>query len=324
MSAGAIWGLTDGSAGMVAQVRALAAALGRPVVMKTVRVRKTVAWLPNAVHGAVLRPFIFPGFLAQGGDDLTAPWPELVVSCGRRAGLVAAGMRAKRADARTRFIHIQDPQMHPRHFDVVVAMAHDRVQGPNVIKTVFALHCITPERLAAAGDAFGPRFASYPAPRVGVLLGGSTNKYRLRAAAMDAVIAQLQGVLAQGCSLLITPSRRTGEANIAKLAQAFAGDPRVYLYDFTEENPYMGLLACADMLVVSNDSVNMMSEAHATGKPLYLLALPGHRGTKPARFAEMLQKAGAARPLGGAMESWPYPADNEMERLTHSLTTALG
>jgi mitochondrial fission protein ELM1 len=140
VSAGAIWGLTDGSAGMVAQVRALAAALGRPVVMKTIRVRKSVAWLPNGVHGAVLRPFIFPRFLAPGSDDLTAPWPDLVVSCGRRAGLVAAGMRAKRGDARTRFIHVQDPQMSPRHFDLVVAMAHDRVQGANVNKTVIALH----------------------------------------------------------------------------------------------------------------------------------------------------------------------------------------
>jgi len=222
------------------------------------------------------------------------------------------------------FIHIQDPQMPARHFDLVVAMAHDKVVADNVIKTVYALHRVTPEALAQARAQFEPQYAAYASPHIAVLLGGSTNKYTLTQEAMAQVVAQLKAVLAQTeGALLITPSRRTGEANIAMLRQAFAGDARVYMYDFVSENPYMGLLACADMLVVSDDSVNMMSEAHATGKPIYLLKLPGHANTKPSRFGQMLEKEGAARALEPALVRWTYRKSHEMEWLAQQLQDAL-
>src|SRR5690606_25413087 len=147
-------------------------------------------------------------------------------------------------------------------------MEHDKIAGTNVIKTRFALHSVTKSALAEARARFIPRFLNYPKPHVAVLLGGSTNKYVLGQPGMANVISRLQLLLAQTeGSLLITPSRRTGEGNIAMLKGAFAGEPRVYIYDFTEENPYMGLLALADHIVVTDDSVNMMSEAAATGKP---------------------------------------------------------
>ncbi len=66
------------------------------------------------------------------------------------------------ASAGTQFIHIQDPQAPARHFDLVVAMEHDKITGDNVIKTHFALHSITPEKLAGAAETFAPRFADFP------------------------------------------------------------------------------------------------------------------------------------------------------------------
>lgn len=320
------WGITDGSAGMVAQVKALAVCMNMSVEMKKILVKKPFVFLPNAVHAAVFKSAVFPGFLDVGSDRLEAPWPEMVISCGRRAGLVAMGMRQQllKQHSRPVFIHIQDPQMSPRLFDVVVAMAHDKVEAENVIKTVYALHRVTPEGLAQARAQFVEKFAAYPGPHIAVLLGGGTNKYTFDGAAMRQVIAQLRDVLGQSeGSLLITPSRRTGEENIAMLREAFAGEKRVYIYDFVEENPYMGLLACADVLVVSNDSVNMMSEAHATGKPIYILNLPGHVKTKPARFGVMLEKEGAARTLVPQMERWTYRKSHEMEWLGKKLETVL-
>jgi hypothetical protein len=319
-----VWGMTDGSAGMAAQVRALAFAMGAVAEMKVVRVKKPFVWLPNAFHAAFLSKFIVPYFIEAGSDALDAPWPDVVISCGRRASLVAMGMRAKSAPHKPIFINIQDPRVDPRHFDLVVAMAHDAVEGDNVIKTTYALHSITPEKLAEARAQFAARFAAYATPHVAVLLGGSTNKYQLDAKAMAQVIAQLKAVVEAGSgSLLITPSRRTGEANIALLREAFAGDARVYIYDFVEANPYLGLLALADVLVVTDDSVNMMSEAHATGKPIYLLHLPGHANTKPANFSLMMEKEGAARPLVPVLERWSYRKSHEMEWLSKKMETRL-
>lgn len=278
-----ILGITDGSAGMVAQIVALAEALGLQAEMKVISIPKPLRYLPNLIFDFF--PFLYsflPAFPSLKPEAQT-----LIISCGRKAALVAASLRKQAKN--TKVIHIQDPQMSPDNFDLVVAMAHDKIIGENVIKTKFALHNITPEKLAVAAQKFAPVFASYPKPQIAVLLGGSTNKYTLTPARMQALIAALQQV--QG-SLLITTSRRTGADNIASLKAAFAGNSKVYIYDATDkqENPYMGLLACADEIIVTNDSVNMMTEAYMTEKNVTILPLLGHKNTKPAKFAEMIQK----------------------------------
>ena len=241
-----------------------------------------------------------------------------MISCGRRAALVAMGLRQYAPD--TKFIHIQDPHLPSNYFDVVIAMQHDKITGANVIKTRFALHAVTPEILQQAQQKFVTLFAAYSAPHIAVLLGGSTNKYTLTSAGMQQIISSLQELLSrtQGC-LLITPSRRTGEKNISTLRDVFAGNPRVYIYDFTAENPYLGLLARADFIVVTNDSVNMMSEAQATGKPIYILPLPEHTNTKPSRFAEKLISDGIAKTISYPLEKWIYPRSGEVSQVSEAV-----
>lgn len=271
------WGLTDGSAGMMAQVRALADSLGVELEEKTVSVKQ--AWLrfPNKFFDWGLAGF-FP--VTQ---EVFVAVPELVISCGRKAALVAANMRTDHPH--TKYVHIQDPQMSPKHFDAVVAMAHDKIKGANVIKVPFALHNITAEKLAAARAECMTKFGHLRHPWNTVLIGGSTNKYKFSERAMEKLIAEIEQIPG---SLLITTSRRTGEKNIEALAARLQNNGRVYLYTGKGENPYLGMLACADHVYVTNDSVNMMSEALASGRPVSVLKLQGHKRTKPARFAEKL------------------------------------
>ncbi len=302
------WGITDGSAGMVAQVRSLAIAMGITPEMKIISLKKPFVWLPNVFYNGCLLKFVL-GHALRNPEIIASPHPEMIISCGRKAALVSAAI--KKANKNVKVVHIQDPQMSPKNFDVVVAMEHDKVTGGNVIKTKFALHSISPESLGSACEIFMPHFSAYPRPHIAVLLGGSTNKYKLTKERMETVIVDLQEWLAgtKG-SLLITPSRRTGAENIADLQKAFAGNKNVYIYDGKEENPYMGLLACADEIIVTNDSVNMMSEAFATGKPVTIIELEGHENTKPERFAKM-------------MKSQPPMTGDEMEKLANQVCKLL-
>ena len=113
----------------------------------------------------------------------------------------------------------------------------------------------------------------------------------------------------QGAGLLVTPSRRTGADNAAILADRLTGLP-ARIWDGTGENPYFGMLALADVLVVTADSVNMLSEAAATGKPVYVIGLEGGNA-KFARFHRTMAEAGVTRPFGGALERWHYePVDD--------------
>lgn len=314
------WGITDGTAGMTSQVRALAQALGATIELKMLPIGKPWDLLPNIIYATPLGGIIFKRFIAPGNNVLNPPYPDLVISCGRRASMAALGLKRAIRSSNTKFIHIHHPCVPVKCFDLIVTVDHDKLDGPNVIKTRFALHSVTPSTLEQARQHFAPRFASYPAPLTAVLLGGTTNSYQFTVEAMAQVVMALQRLPG---SLLITPSRRTGEANIAMLKAVFANNPRVYIYDEVEENPYMGMLALADTLVVSNDSVNMMTDAAATRKPVYILTLPGHKDTKQSRFAEGLIKDGIARPLSGKLESWNYQIENEMEKLAEEIKRRL-
>lgn len=323
------WGLTDGSAGMVAQVRSLAAALGIDCVMKNANIKDPFSYLPNEFYNFFPKRFVVPFLMADQNSALDAPYPDMVISCGRRASVIAAGLRYKlqhqSGENKTKFINIQDPHIRHDNFDLIVAMAHDGITGDNVLKTQYALHVITPKLLEDAREKFLPRFAHYPMPVAAVLLGGSTNKYTLTTEGMSKVVMALQRLIGQTtASVFITPSRRTGEVN-ASMLQALTGkySERVYVYDGKEENPYMGMLALAEYIIVTNDSVNMMSEAVATGKPIYILPLPGHKDTKPARFAERLIREGIARPIANKLENWSYQVPEEMATLTGEIRQRL-
>lgn len=302
------WGITDGSAGMVAQVQALAVAINIAPEMKIISLKKPWSLLPNICYDSCLLKFVLPYALLKP-TNIEKPYPEMIISCGRKSALVAASIKKKQPDIK--IVHIQDPQMSASNFDVVVAMEHDKIKGKNVIKTRFALHSINSEVLNSAREKFTPHFAAYPRPYIAVLIGGSTNKYKLTKARMKALIVGLQECLTgtKG-SLLITPSRRTGVENIENLKKTFADNKNVYIYDGKSENPYIGLLACADEILVTNDSVNMMSEAFATGKPVTIINLKGHKNTKPSRFAEMIK---SQLPMSG----------DEMKKLAHQVSKLL-
>jgi hypothetical protein len=116
-----------------------------------------------------------------------------------------------------------------------------------------------------------------------------------------------------GAGILLTPSRRTGRDVEAALRQALAGTP-CYIWDGKGDNPYLALLALSDFLVTTADSVNMVSEACFTGKPVYVVDLPGG-SQKFLRFHDAMRKGGYTRPFTGKLEHWTYPPLDEVRRV---------
>lgn len=300
------WIVTPGEAGFESQGRGLAEALGLEPVFK--RVRASWPWqrLPGRFW---LNPL---ARLAEGSDRLDPPWPDVVISCGKIAAPLAAAMR-RAGGGRIKAAHIQNPLMGLERFDVVVAPRHDRVRGDNVVSTIGAIHPVTPEKLGSAALRWAPVFASLPRPLVGVLIGGSNGRFTLDASTMADFATRLGALSRQhGAGLAVTPSRRTGKTNEAVLAQALAGLP-AFTWDGQGENPYLGILAVADLLVVTEDSVSMTSEALATGKPVYVVRLPGD-SARLRRFQDDLIAEGYTRPFTGALERWSYTPPDDTAR----------
>ncbi|MGH8118842.1 MAG: ELM1/GtrOC1 family putative glycosyltransferase, partial [Rhodanobacteraceae bacterium] len=72
-------------------------------------------------------------------------------------------------------------------------------------------------------------------------------------------------------SVLATTSRRTPHAFAARVRDALAALPGTF-WTGGGANPYPGILGWADRIVVTADSVNMLSEACATGVPVHVAA----------------------------------------------------
>lgn len=303
-----IWAMTDGKAGMVSQALGLAEAIaeaggpGWGVVEKTVvpaapwSLVPAVLWLPSL------------SCLTPDSSPLAPPWPAIVVSCGRNATGPAIQVR-RRSGGRSFIVHAQHPRLAMPWYDFAVAQSHDRLGGRNVVTVRGSMNRITGARLAAAAAHFGPRFADLPRPVVAVAIGGSNGSYRMTAEVAHRLAGELRRLVDDtGGSLLVTASRRTGTENEAILRAALSR-PTVRFWDGQGENPYFAYLALADAIVVTCDSVNMVSEACAAGKPVFVATLDGGSG-KFERFHAEMHAGGHTRPFRGALERWtPAPLD---------------
>lgn len=282
-----VWLIHDGAKGNAVQCEGVAAALGvaarTHVVTPPAPYRWAAPWGPPAPA---------PGF--------APPWPDIALASCRQA--VPYLRRLAKAGVFT--VYLKNPRIDPANFDLVWAPAHDLLSGANVITTAVSPHTLTTEKLILAAAEFAETFAGLPPRRLGVLIGGNNGVFTLGPAQIDKLAADLAALAkTHDIGFIVTPSRRTGAANIARLGAALRDLP-AYVWDFTGANPYLALLAHADWLLVSCDSVNMVGEATFTGKPVYMLRLPGG-SAKFSRFHDQMIATGAVRWFEGELESWP-------------------
>jgi mitochondrial fission protein ELM1 len=304
------WVISDGAAGNERQVLALACAMGLTPSVQHIALRAPWRWLaPRVVTGAhfALTP-------AQR-RELAPPWPDVIIGCGRQAAFVTRMLR-QASSGHTFTVQVLDPRVDPALFDVVIAPQHDGIDGANVIRTLGALNLVDDAWLARAAAEFST-LLQLPQPRTAVLIGGPRRDLALDARWLERLIAQLKGLLARdGGSLLVTLSRRTPAQWRARLHGAF-NNGCVYFWGGAQDgaNPYAGYLAHADRIVVTPDSVNMLSEACATGKPVFSLLPAGARG-KVAAFHASLRAQGRLRDLADAQVSTSPPVPPLRETAT--------
>lgn len=301
------WVVTAGVVGMENQCLGLAEALGYAPVVKRIKLR--APWKQ-------LAPFLRCGLgaaFSSDGDPIKPPFPDLMIASGR-AGAMAClyARRASGKDGRkkTFTVYIQNPVIDPSRFDLVAVPRHDGLLGDNVITTRGSLHRVTRERMAAEAKRFAPVFDPLPGPFIAAVIGGSNSVYRLMPDDMARIGAEIAAAVGEtGGSLLVTASRRTGEANRELLEKALQGVPH-YFWDGQGDNPYYAMLGAADAILVTADSVNMASEACSTGKPVYIVPLMGG-SEKFRRFHQTLRDDGLTRPFEGKIEKWsPVPLND--------------
>lgn len=289
-----IWALTDDRAGHTAQTLGLADALGMPYARIMVHTN-LFSSLPNGLLGASLL-----GIDSLDKAKLTAPWPDLVIATGRR--LVPLMRYIKSQSPATMLVQCMWPgRLEP--FDRIIVPEHDEVPNDaRIMRTLGAIHGLQPTTLQAAESVFSTFAAELKRPIVGVLVGGKTKTGTLSDIEAARLI-DLSELLASGGtpetgSIAITTSRRTPRKAVRVLNKRPTCPLAFYRYGSAGANPYHAILGGADALVVTGDSVSMLSEACSLGKPVFVFECaaqtPKHRA-----FCRSLYEQGYAQKLTG-------------------------
>jgi hypothetical protein len=289
-----IWVVTGYRAGERAQILALAEALGWPYDIKEVDYRRVASTL------SLLRVRSRQGINRAGSAKLKPPWPDLVISAGMRNEPVCRWIR-KQSGGRTRLVHIGRPWVPLEALDLVIATPQYRLPDrPNVLNNSLTMQGVTMNRLQAEAVRWGSRFEDLPRPWIAVIVGGSSGPYTFGRKAARRLAAQAtEFAQARGGSLLVTTSARTAPAALQELSRRITAPSHFYHWQQDDlNNPYYAYLGLADELIVTADSISMLSEACATRKPVHMFDL----GT--GRYAMSRGTVGGANDV--RLSSWLY------------------
>ena len=304
------WVISEGLAGLRAQAMGLAESAGLTAEFRELKPSAPWKWLPAK---------IWPSPLTAVAGSVRPPLPSLAIGCGGMAGAVLAALRRTPMQV----VQVQNPRIDIRRFDLIVANPHDELTGPNVFVARTALHRVTPAGLAAAADSWRDRLAPYRRPLVAVLLGGSNGRFRLDKDTGARLASELATMaLRDKVGIVVTPSRRTDPAVTGLIRSALAPSGG-WVWDSEGDNPYFGMLALADLIVVTGDSVSMISEAVATAAPVMVAPLPGH-WRRQGLFLKPLLDEDRVRPFAGRFARWPVTPLNDTPAAAAAMRQRLG
>lgn len=272
------WLLFGRKPGDNGQVLALAEALGWPFEVKRLVYRPTEL-LTNRLLGITLL-----GIDRRRSSPLVPPWPELVITAGRRNEPVARWIRQAANDpGQVKLVHIGRPWAPLDAFDLIITTPQYALpQRANVLHTEAPMHRISPQRLAEAAALWRPRLADLPEPWIAVMLGGHVGRWTFDESATATLAGAADAMAAAaGGSLLISTSARTPVAVIDTFARTLSVPHRLYQWRADDpDNPYLGFLALAQRIIVTSDSMSMLVEAIATTKPVLIFDLATGSGSK--------------------------------------------
>lgn len=279
------WLITDGKAGSISQVIALAEALNLDYELKLCR----SPWFINILHPGI---FWFLGkYLEKNSCKISPPYPDYVIASGRRARIFPIYIQKKSPQTKT--IYILDPRINPKFYDCVIAPNHDHIKGKNVIKTDLALTRITKKFLQSEKQEFKKTYGKLKSKIATIIVGGNTKEYKLSLSEVEKIVHDIANISSKYDNILISTSRRTPTDLINLLEKEFFNKKNVYIYNPSNpasKNPYYAMLAYADEIFVTIDSISMISEALETKKPVKIINFPNFKGKGKKFVSNLISK----------------------------------
>jgi len=286
-----VWVLADDRAGNVNQLLGIAEALGCPYERKEIRYNKWIR-LPNFLRG---RSFV--GLDSKYKKELLHDLPDVILSAGRRSFPIARAIK-RLAKGKAKIVQLMNPLNGEKDADLIVLPFHDNYKGhaANIMQVLGTPHRVTAKKLADEKAHWKNVMKQYPPKRLSLIVGGATKNKPFTLEMADALVQAVKDL--NPASVLVTTSRRTPAEVVERLQKKLPKPCFFYRFGDKAENPYFGLLAWADKIIVTGDSMSMCTECCATGVPVFIFAPDDMMSEKHKRFHQSLYAAGVAAPVG--------------------------
>lgn len=264
-----IWLIVGDRLGDNAQTENLMAGLGLPYERRYVKV--VDPWVKG-------KPKVIPSLHhldLDASDELAAPWPDMVVTVGRRMSMVARWIR-EQSGGQTRIVLVGKPSGATDPYSLIITSSE--VQMPpasNLLKISLPLLRVDQERVRQAAEDWRARFASLPRPLVAILVGGPTNPFVFNRGVNRRLLRIARQVVERGGTPYFTTSPRTPPEATAALQRDLPAGAQFFEWQRgAPDNPYHALLGLADEFVVTGESISMLVEVAKLGRPLAIFPLP--------------------------------------------------
>ena len=312
------WCITEGKAGMINQVKGLAAAMRLSYAHHAIQLRSAWQYLPNGFYP-------FPHYaIANHQAFCPSRCPPIVITCGKRSVYAALYLKS-RLGKRVTTIHIQNPNISSSCFDYVIAPSHDRLSGHNVISSQLALNHIRQSCLDDAAEQLSGHFIMPSRSLTLVILGGTNRHFDFTSSALSRLQSQLmQHIVNDEAYCVIVPSRRTPPSILDELRNWSLSTSYATIWSDGRINPYLGLLAQCDRTIITGDSSSMISESISAKKPTYVFQLPSKRQiNRLERFHEHVFNKQWAQPLSFPLKPCHPVSTDETQIIADYLCTQI-
>ena len=302
--------LTQGMHGMVSQVEGLARALGLTYKHQSIKLKSFWNLLPPKLS-PISENLVIDKFVCDS---------KVIISCGRKSVIPSIALK-KRLGKEIFTIHIQDPKVSFKHFDLIISPEHDNIKGDNIIKTKGAIHYLTKKEVKDSLNYLNVN--KEKKKLVAFIIGGPNKYYNYNDQTIHQLFTKIKTLFTTDkYKIIIVPSYRTPVRIIKKAFDTFNFNHIVI--KSVDKKAYLSALALADVSVVTCDSTSMISEAAITGKPVYIAMMKSNKNNgRFKKFYSLLNDLGITRELKNSVEEWSYESLNEVNRIAPIIKTKM-
>ena len=302
--------LTEGKHGMISQVEGLAKALDIDFIHERIELNNIWKFIPPKF--TPVQNFVFKNNIEKNFN--------IIISCGRKSVIPSILLKQKFRN-KVMNIHIQDPKVSLTNFDFIVAPEHDNLNGKNILTSKGAIHYLREFELEENKNYLKSKVNKKKL--VTLIFGGPNKYYNYDSKIINEIFLKItNNFIDSGYQLIFIPSMRTPQKIIDKAKRYF--DKNQIVITNVDKKAYLCSLKIADHIIVTCDSISMISEAAMTGKPIYVAQMPAvKKNDRFKKFFKLFKSLNIIKDFENSIEGWSYEKLNETDKISRYIRDQL-